>query len=445
MSRKLTGLAASAGVASVSEISRNVERVNRVAMLSIHTSPLEQPGTGDAGGLNVYVVQLSRQLAQLGINVEIFTRATNSHTPPVTELDERIIVRHLESGVFEGLKKEDLPAQLCSLSSGVLRAEANRPPGWYDVIHSHYWLSGQVGFVASERWDVPLIHSMHTLAKVKNQALAEGDTPEPQLRVHGEQIVVDTADRIVANTVDERNELIELYGADPHRVSVVHPGVDLENFGPGDPATARDALGVRADAELLVFVGRIQPLKAPDVLVKAVAELVAVNPERRHRLQLVICGGPSGAGMERLHALEQLAVDLGVDDLVRFIPPADHPTLATWFQAADLVCVPSHSESFGLVAVEAQACGTPVVATDVGGLRTTVANGTSGILIDNHRPRDWAHAIAGLLDDRKKLVKLSTGALAHARQFSWHDTARRTLEVYRDAVSDRQKLQRSVG
>jgi len=410
-------------------------RPRRVAVLSVHTSPLEQPGTGDAGGLNVYVVETSKRLARAGLEVEVFTRATSSDLPPVVELAPGVTVRHLIAGPFEGLGKDDLPSQLCALTSGVLRAEAQHEPGWYDVVHSHYWLSGQVGWLASERWGVPLVHTAHTLAKVKNLALAAGDAPEPLRRVVGEQQVVQAADRLVTNTTDEAQELIGLYDADPARVVTVAPGVDLEHFRPGEagnPAggTARTRLGVPADAVLLLYVGRIQPLKAPDVLLSAAARLLERSPELRDRLVVAVVGGPSGSGLTEPAALQRLAGELGLP--VRFEPPCDPQRLRDWYLAADLVAVPSHNESFGLVALEAQACGTPVVATDVGGLRTTVQDGVSGLLVPGHDPSAWASALTRGLSLRPEL---SVGAVAHAAAFSWAATADGLLATYRDALS----------
>jgi len=410
-------------------------RPRRVAVLSVHTSPLEQPGTGDAGGLNVYVVETSKRLARAGLEVEVFTRATSSDLPPVVELAPGVTVRHLIAGPFEGLGKDDLPSQLCALTSGVLRAEAQHEPGWYDVVHSHYWLSGQVGWLTSERWGVPLVHTAHTLAKVKNLALAAGDAPEPLRRVVGEQQVVQAADRLVTNTTDEAQELIGLYDADPARVVTVAPGVDLEHFRPGEagnPAggTARTRLGVPADAVLLLYVGRIQPLKAPDVLLSAAARLLERSPELRDRLVVAVVGGPSGSGLSEPAALQRLAGELGLP--VRFEPPCDPQRLRDWYLAADLVAVPSHNESFGLVALEAQACGTPVVATDVGGLRTTVQDGVSGLLVPGHDPSAWASALTRGLSLRPEL---SVGAVAHAAAFSWAATADGLLATYRDALS----------
>jgi D-inositol-3-phosphate glycosyltransferase len=421
-------------------------RPRRVAVLSVHTSPLEQPGTGDAGGMNVYVVETSTRLAQLGVEVEVFTRATRSDLPPVVEMAPGVTVRHLTAGPFEGLSKEDLPAQLCALTSGVLRTEAAHDAGWYDVVHSHYWLSGQVGWLASERWGVPLVHTAHTLAKVKNLALADGDAPEPLRRVVGEQQVVAASDRLVGNTAEEAGQLVDLYDADPGRVVTVAPGVDLEHFRPGGASGARTRLGVPRDAVLLLFVGRIQPLKAPDVLLHAAARMLQRDPSLRDRLVVAVVGGPSGTGLLEPTALQDLAHALGIADVMRFEPPTrtgqgGRDRLRDWYVAADAVAVPSHNESFGLVALEAQACGTPVVATDVGGLRTTVRDGVSGLLVPGHGADEWAGALTRAVAERRRL---SPGAVAHAAGFSWGRTADGLLRTYRDALADRVALPLAV-
>ena len=408
-------------------------KVRRVAMLSVHTSPLEQPGTGDAGGLNVYVVEVSKRLARRGIEVEIFTRKTDGSQPILSEMAPGVHVRNVIAGPFEGLGKDDLPGQLCAFAQGVMRAEAARSEGWYDLVHSHYWLSGQVGWLAADRWRVPLVHSMHTMARVKNSQLAEGDTPEPPGREIGEAQVVDSADRLVANTVGEARELINLYDADPDKVRVVPPGVDLDVFRVGDVAEARYRVGLPQDAQVLLFVGRIQPLKAPDVLLKAAADLLARRPELRRRLVVAVVGGPSGSGLGKPRALQELAQQLGIQAQVRFVPPVDRATLALWYRAADLVAIPSHSESFGLVAVEAEACGTPVVAAAVGGL--PVAVGDSGLLLDGHRTADWSAGLEGLLDDPGRRDLLSRKAVEHAAQFSWERTTDRLLEVYTESMT----------
>jgi D-inositol-3-phosphate glycosyltransferase len=409
-------------------------------MISVHTSPLEQPGTGDAGGLNVYVVETAKRLAARGTEVEVFTRATSGDLPPVEVLAPGVLVRNVVAGPFAGLSKNDLPGQLCAFAAGVLRTEAEQEPGWYDLVHSHYWLSGQVGWLASDRWNVPLVHTMHTMAKVKNLSLALGDPPEPVVRVIGEEQVVAAADRLVANTADEARDLIDRYDADPARVAVVPPGVDLGTFGPGGPGArdlARRRLGLPADADVLLFVGRIQPLKAPDVLLRAVAELLVAEPRRRDRLVVAVVGGPSGTGLERPEELQKLAGELGISDVVTFHPPASRPVLADWYRAADLVAVPSFSESFGLVAVEAQACGTPVVAADVGGLRTVVRDGETGLLLPGHDPAQWSDALGRLLDAPTVRDRMAVAACEHARGFSWSATVDATLDVYRAAASGR--------
>jgi D-inositol-3-phosphate glycosyltransferase len=412
-----------------------LDRIRRLAMISLHTSPLDQPGTGDAGGMNVYVIELSRRLAQQGIEVDIFTRATSSALDPVVEAADGVSVRHIHAGPFEGLSKGELPGQLCVFAREVLRAEAAQPVGHYDAVHSHYWLSGQVGTLARDRWGVPLVHSMHTMAKVKNEALAAGDTPEPVARIIGEEQVVEAADMLIANTDIEAKQLINMYDAEAGRVEVVYPGVDLSVFRPLGKAAAREALGLPQDAHVLLFAGRIQPLKAPDVLLRAVAELLSQSPGLRSRLVVPIVGGPSGSGLEHPESLAQLATELGLDDVVRFVPPVAQVDLARWCAAATLVAVPSYNESFGLVAAEAQATGTPVLAAAVGGLTTVVRDGHSGLLIEGHEPRDWAAGLRRVIEDEQLREQLSQGALAQARQFAWERTAERTLEVYEQARS----------
>lgn len=408
--------------------------LKRIAMLSAHTSPLEQPGDGDAGGMNVYVLELSRQLASRGIEVEIFTRATSRHQPQLVDVGMGIRVHHVPAGPFEGLQKNDLPSQLCSFVRDVLRAEVEREPGHFDLVHSHYWLSGQVGTVARERWNVPLVHTMHTMAKVKNARLAEGDDAEPIGRIYGEEEIVRLADRLIANTMEERRELIEMYDAKPEHVAVVHPGVDLEVFRAGRQAEARAALGVPEDAALLLFAGRIQPLKAPDVVLEAAARMLQDDPALRQRLVVAIVGGASGSGLDRPTALTDLSEGLGIADVVRFIPTVTQQDLADWYAAASVVCVPSYNESFGLVAIEAQACGTPVVAARVGGLSTAVSDGVSGVLVDGHDPRDYASALHPLLTDPELRDAMGHKAVHHAESFGWDVTADRTLRVYEEAI-----------
>ncbi len=422
----------------MSTVPRGVPR--RIAILSVHTSPLDQPGTGDAGGLNIYVVEVAKRLAARGTEVEIFTRAVSRDTPPLAEIAPGVLVRSVVAGPFEELDKTELPAQVCQFTLEVLRAEAEAEPGRYDLVHAHYWLSGKVGAAVKERWGVPLVQSMHTLGKVKNAALAVGEGAEPDDRIRGEHEVVAAADRLIANTAEEARQLTELYGADPGKVRVVNPGADLSVFRPGPPDARRRArrrLGIAQDAVVLMFAGRVQPHKGPDIVLKAAARLIEADPELARRLQVVLVGGPSGRA-ERADPdrMRELAAKLAISDIVRFEPPCPQPELAEWYRAATVVLAPSHSESFGLVALEAQACGTPVVAARVGGLRTVVRDGHSGVLVDGHDPAEWARVLRCLVTAPRRLRALSAGALRHASAFGWPATVERLATVYTGAMDE---------
>ena len=412
----------------------------RIASLMLHTSPLEQAGTGDAGGMNVYVVESAKRIAAAGVGVDIFTRANKSGLPDKVEIADGVTVRHLEAGPYDGISKDELPSQICALMSSFMHVEARLPMGYYDLLHSHYWISGQLGWLISERHNMPLVHTMHTMAKVKNLALAEGEKPEPQTRAIGEEQVVGASAALIANTAAEAASLVSLYNACPDRVFVVPPGVDLSTYKVnGGKKAARKKLQIKDDALMLAFVGRIQPHKGPEVLIRAVAEMVSHNPFLRSRLKTVIIGGASGNGSQEPERLKALTVFLGIDDVVEFLPPVPHEELSDWYRASDLVCVPSYSESFGLVALEAQACGTPVVATAVGGLRTAVADGISGSLVDGHDPRAWSAVVSRLLMEPERRLLLSMGAIEHASHFGWDTTARGMLDVYDRVLSQGKK------
>jgi D-inositol-3-phosphate glycosyltransferase len=457
--------------------------VRRIATISVHTSPLDQPGTGDAGGMNVYIVEAARRLAERGIEVDIFTRATCRALPPVVEAAPGVYVRHVVAGPFEELPKEALLAWLCDFTSGVLRTEAAHDAGHYDLLHTHYWLSGRAGSPIRRRLGVPLVHSMHTLAKVKNASLADGDAAEPSIRILGEEEVVASADRLVANTAEEAAQLVQLYGADPERVDIVTPGVDLSVFRPDRPQdmphrpedlrhrpedlrarsedlralspgplgpdgtgrsglpgggrpAARRRLGLPDGALVLLFVGRVQPLKAPHVLLRAAAEMIEEDPALRARLVVAVVGGPSGSALARPEELQNLARHLGIADIVRFEPPCPQHELADWYRAATATVIPSYNESFGLVAVESQACGTPVVAAAVGGLNTAVRDGETGVLVAGHDPRDYAAVLRRLAGDPSLRARLARAAVEHARGFGWAATVDRLLEVYTGAVTE---------
>jgi len=430
----------------------------RVAMLSVHTSPLDQPGTGDAGGMNVYLTSLARALADAGATVDIFTRATRPDAPSVVPLADGVAVRHVHAGPARELAKEELPARVPEFTANLVGDEewVRRAP--YDVVHSHYWLSGLAASVASPLWAAPLVHTMHTLAKVKNAALAPGDAPEPCSRIRGEEAVVGAAHALVANTEEEARDLVHRYGAEPGAVHVVAPGVDRRVFHPDvspdhldhmhldherlDPrhlaaaqVRARRQLGLDPDEPLVLFAGRVQPLKAPDVLVRALALLVegAVGDRALRRPpRVVVLGGPSG-DTRHVTELAGLARSLGVAGLVEIRRPVGPATLARWYRAADVVAVPSRSESFGLVAAEAQACGTPVVAADVGGLRSVVRDGVSGVLVPGHEPAAWAAAIGDLLAEPARRAALGAGGVRHVGRRGWDAVAQAMLRVYRRA------------
>ena len=409
---------------------------SKIATLMVHTSPLDQAGVGDAGGMNVYVTESAKKMAQAGLSVDIFTRANKPNLPESIEIADGVTVKHLVAGPFEGLSKEELPSQIGALTTAFMQHQKNLPNNYYSLLHSHYWISGQLGWMISDQTNIPLIHTMHTTAKVKNLNLAAGEKPGPQIRAIGEEQVVAAATGLIANTDAEAASLVSLYGACPDNVFVVAPGVDLTTYNPADgKAGARTRLDIAPDAIMLTFVGRIQPHKGPDVLLRAAAQMVEHTPHLRAKLAVVIMGGASGSGVNELENLKALSKFLKIDDVVHFIQPVAHLSLADWYRASDLVCVPSYSESFGLVALEAQACGTPVVATAIGGLRTAVSDGISGSLVDGHDPKAWSAVISRLILEPQRRVLLSMGALEHASHFGWENTARKTLEVYDWALS----------
>ena len=405
----------------------------RVAVLSVHTSPTDQPGTGDSGGMNVYIRAVAERLAARGVEVDIFTRRRAGDEPEVAELGDGVRMLALKAGPCTPVPKSDLPRYLPEFLGGVLRVAHEGGRG-YDIVHSHYWLSGWIGRSAKETWHVPLVASFHTLGKVKNYSLARGERPEPSARLAGEERVIAEADRILAPTPSEAAQLVGLYHATPDHIRIVPPGVDHTLFFPRDRAQARERLhltGVR----LVLFVGRLQPHKGPDVAVRALAEAMARDPDGTLDVVLAVVGGPSGSGHgEEVVRLMELATALGVAERVMLFPPQPQVRLADFYAAADAVLVPSRSESFGLVALEAQACGTPVIAAAVGGLRFVVEEGVGGLLVEGHDPADHATRLLSVLADPAEAARMGRDGARQALRFTWDATAQEVLGVYRELM-----------
>ncbi|MCB0975883.1 MAG: glycosyltransferase [Acidimicrobiales bacterium] len=396
-----------------------------LAVLSLHSSPLVQPGVGDSGGMNVYVRELAASLAQSGVSTTVYVRRDRLDLPDEVSVEPGFRVVHLDAGDVD-LPKEALPETVDEFASA-LEEHLRREP--VDVIHANYWLSAVVGHRVKHRLDVPLVSTFHTLARVK----AETGDPEPQRRIDAETEVIGCSDVILANAVEERDQLVRLYGASPDRIEIVPPGVQHAFFAPGDRAGARRAVGLDVDAPVLLFVGRIQPLKGLDVAVGALADLSRFGCGDA---RLVVVGGPSGPdGEAELARVRGLAEESGVADRIRWVEPQPHHLLSTWYRAADVVVVPSRSESFGLVALEAAACGTPVVASAVGGLRTLVEPGRTGLLVGERSPAAFASGIAVILCDPRLASEMSANAAAHAARFTWSTAAARLRRVYGDLAT----------
>lgn len=394
----------------------------RIAVLSVHTSPLEVPGSGDAGGMNVYIREVAIEMARRGVRSDIFTRRTDPDEPDVSHLVPGVRVFSVPAGPPRAVHKDLLPRLIRRFTEAV--GDIGTTEGPYDAIHAHYWLSGVAGAHLAKRWDTPLVVSFHTLARVKDVA-SPGDPAEPMFRKRGEARVIRAADRIIAPTDTERAQLIDLYGADPARIYVAPPGVDLSRFCPGDRAAAKRHFGF-SDDPLVVFVGRLQPFKGTDIAVGAMEYLGRMVPDA----QLAIVGGdsPRGSRGERIR-LKLAARRLGVSERLRFMEPVDHTELPELYRAADVVVVPSASESFGLVALEASACGTPVVATAVGGLRLIVRDGESGYLVARREPDAFAAALSRVLADPGAQTRLGQNATRLARRFPWEQTTDGILDA----------------
>lgn len=392
----------------------------RAGIISLHTSPLTQAGAGDSGGMNVYIREFVSSLTQAGVHCDVFVRRWNDQVDPIVEVEPGFRVVHVPAGAPE-LSKEELPVIVDEFTEWMSAWLAEHP---VDVLHANYWLSGEVGHRLKHELNLPLVTTFHTLARVK----AEMGDSEPQSRIDAETRVVACSDVLIANAEQEREQLINLYGASPDRVKVVHPGVDRAFFSPGSVEGARKAISY-SGGPLLLFVGRIQPLKGLDIAVEALS--LVSDPEAR----LMIVGGASGRqGANEVTRITNLMNELGVANRVDFVDPQPHYALSTFYRAADVVVMPSRSESFGLVALEAGACGIPVVAAAVGGLRTLVRDGTTGYLIEERNPAHYAEAIDRILGDSSLAAEMSIAAAENAGHYSWSILAERLREIYLDQI-----------
>ncbi|MCU1344864.1 MAG: mshA [Acidimicrobiia bacterium] len=398
--------------------------MQRVAVLSFHTSPLVQPGSGDSGGMNVYVRELSAALAQSRVDCTVFTRRWRPDLPDEVNVEPGFRVVHVDAGPHD-LPKEALADRVKDFSAGV-REYFDRH-GEPDLLHANYWLSGVAGHQLKHELDLPLVSTFHTLARVK----VESGDDEPLDRDLAEASVIGCADAICVSCTEEADQFRRLYGEPPGRLEIVAPGVEHALFAPGDRAGARHALGL-SDHPMVLFVGRIQPLKGADVAVRALAAL------DRQDARLVIVGGASGRdGGREVAKLTDLVASLGLTDRVSFVPPQPHHLLSTWYRAADVVLVPSRSESFGLVALEAAASGIPVVASAVGGLITLVDHGRTGFLVEGRDPLAYAAHIDELLANPRLAAAIGTRAALRSRPYTWKSAAARLQRVYADLLVGR--------
>ena len=418
--------------------------MRRLAVLSLHTSPLAQPGTGDGGGMNVYVRELTAALARTGVACDVFTRAWSPDLPSVVEVEPGLRVHHVPAGPPEAVPKEALPAVVEEFTADVLgRMAAPTGSGGteggglpYTSVHANYWLSGLSGHVIKHELNLPLVCTFHTLDRVKAESMPEEvEADMPLRRAEAEASIIECSDAVLASCSVEADQIASLYGGEPGRIRIVPPGVDHAFFGPGHRPQARRALGLPLDGRLLLFVGRIQPLKRADVAIEALAELRAHGDEP---YRLVVVGGPSGPhGEKSLQSLHDVADARGVREFVHFIEPQPHELLSSYYRAADVCLVPSRSESFGLVALEAAACGTPVVASAVGGLTTLVDDGHTGYLVDEPDPRAYAAAVRRVFERPLGPERLSTASVLRARLYTWRAAAATLVELHDELAAGR--------
>ncbi len=403
--------------------------ISKVAYIAMHSSPLLQPGNGDAGGMNVYLDRLSHTMVGRGVDVTVFTRRFDRDLPRVIEVIPGYRVVHVDAGPIDRLTISQMPDHVGEFTEGVIDW-INERDRTYDIVHSHYWLSGRTGVRMKDMFQIPMANSFHTLGKVKDATRHPSEHSSTRTRLMTEADVIARSDCVIASTPFEFDDLLEHYDATPERLCVSAPGVDHALFRPGDQDTARAQLGFGTE-QIVLFVGRIQAHKGAGIAVEAFADLLDARTTEDPPVVLHIVGGASGAqGRSELEECRRIITQRQMTFKVRFFEPQPHAVLADHYRAANVVIVPSRSESFGLVAAEAQASGTPVVASNIGGLRYVVNASESGLLVNDHDPRAFATAIAAILDHPGFADRLSVGALSFSERFSWEATATRLLELY---------------
>lgn len=407
----------------------------RIAMLSVHSSPLARLGSKEAGGMNVYVRELARELGQRGILVDIFTRSQERDAPTIVPLSRGVRLINLHAGPAAPYDKYQLLTYLPEFVSRV-RCFADGEDVSYDLIHSHYWLSGKVALALRRVWQAPVVHMFHTLGAMKNRVARSAEEVETIHRIAIERRLLHEVDAVVAATPLDRAQMVWHYGADPGRIRVIPCGVDLQRFQPGDRNAARAALGIADDAIVLVCVGRMEPLKGMDALIRATARLIDHHPEWRDRLQVVLVGGEDETQTAKWNSeqrrLDHLRQSLGVRSQVRFVGTQPQERLPLYYVAADVVAAPSHYESFGLAALEALACGAVVVASNVGGLALTIEDRRSGLLFPPDNDAALAAHIERVLTDEDLAARLRSAAVQRAAEYSWPTIARRIIALYED-------------
>lgn len=400
----------------------------RVAMVSVHGSPLAAIGHKDTGGMNVYLGELSRELGRRGVEVDVFTRQVDPDAPAVVEPADNVRVVSLPAGPAGPLDKTELYPHLTEFLHGIQRFQQQDGQP-YDIVHTHYWLSAWVGQKLGKGWDVPWAAMYHTLGRIKQYHRIGED--ESDLRIGVERRTLAAADAVITGSETERRQIARFYGIPIQKTVTISPGVDLRRFQPQDRLASRAALGIAPDARMVLFVGRIEPLKGIDTLVRAAAAI-----ENQDRLEVWIVGGDARSTPE-VEKLQALGRRLGIADRLHFPGSVPHHDLPAWYSAADVCVVPSYYESFGMVALESLACGTPVVASRVGGLQETVHDGENGFLVAWRCPEPFAEKLERLLDNPGLRQAFSENAVATARRYDWPVVASRTLYLYECLIEAR--------